>query len=221
MATEFIYTTAANVTVLREEIEDDGGITTALDFIIVDGTDLHIHFVTDLSGAEETALNAVVAAHTGLPPVEPPVDEPPPPGVDEDDPTDGGLNAVDKQKVATSNEVSTTAMAWVDIPDMVLTTKDLGSTDGCYLVFFTAVFNAGPNNKFVIRILVGGSQVHFEEFSQDSNNTFNGRTLAHLSANLSNISEVKIQWQIVTGTTLSVKRRELIVFGLPAAQVLS
>lgn len=50
---------------LTQEIADDATITTALDRIDTAGDVLDIHFTAALSGAEITALDAVVAAHTG------------------------------------------------------------------------------------------------------------------------------------------------------------
>ena len=101
MATEFIFVKVANVSSLTLEIEAEAGITTTLDFIVIDGNDLHIHSVTALSGAEETALNAVVAAHVGTPTVEPGCDEPPVGAVDESESTgQNRRSAVSKQKIA-------------------------------------------------------------------------------------------------------------------------
>ncbi len=73
MATAFPYNSttpvnsqgfAFNVEQLREEILADAGITTELGQIVGSGTeDIEVQFIAALSGAEETALNAVVAAH--------------------------------------------------------------------------------------------------------------------------------------------------------------
>lgn len=49
---------------LRQEILDDAGITTAFDYINTAGDVLDIYFTGTLSGAEITALDAVVLAHT-------------------------------------------------------------------------------------------------------------------------------------------------------------
>ncbi len=221
MATEFAYVKEVNTAALSLEIAADAGITTALDFIVVDGTDLHIHFVTDLSAGEITALDALVAAHTGVPSVQPGTEEPPPPGVDESDPTDGGLSAVDKQKVVATSTVSTTSTSFVDLPGMVFTTSDLGSTDGCYLIFFSGIFKVGEESAFQVRITVGGVEVHKDEFSTgEANDSYTGRTLFHLEAGLLNESEIKVQWKKVSGTVFC-KRRELAVLGVPTSQVLS
>lgn len=56
---------AVNPTVLTKEIEDDTGITTALDYINTEGNQLDIYFVSALSAPEITALDALVAAHSG------------------------------------------------------------------------------------------------------------------------------------------------------------
>jgi hypothetical protein len=73
MATAFQYNSttptnsqglAFNVEQLRDEILADVGITTELGQIVGQGTeDIEVRFIAALSGAEETALNAVVAAH--------------------------------------------------------------------------------------------------------------------------------------------------------------
>lgn len=229
MATQFDFTKVVSVTLLRQEIEADPTIVTALDFIILDDDALSIFFVTDLSGAEVTALNAVVAAHTGVPPVEPPVDEPPPPGVDESDPTDGGLGAVDKQKVKLTSEVTTTSGSFVDLPGMFFTTKDLGSVDGCYLIFFSGdlKLSSGSDEKFELRIQVAGSTVCTATFSRATGEEeggsvdFNAEAIVHLESAVLNESEIKVQWRKVTGSTLRAKRRELSVLGVPTGQVLS
>ena len=225
MATEFIFVKVANVSSLTLEIEAEAGITTTLDFIVIDGNDLHIHFVTDLSGAEETALNAVVAAHAGTPTVEPGVEEPPVGGVDETDPTgQNSLSAVDKQKVLATSSVSTTSTSFIDMPGMSLTTKDLGTTDGCYHIFFSADMrvSSGSNDKFEIRILVAGSTVVTALMSRgDDDDAYSAEAVIHLETGVLNISEIKIQWRKVSGSTLRAKRRELSVFGITTAQVLS
>ncbi len=65
--TKYTYSKDVNITVLSDEVEADGGITTALDHIdLIDDADpdtVDIWFVDAISGAEETALDAVVAAH--------------------------------------------------------------------------------------------------------------------------------------------------------------
>lgn len=55
-----------NSDLLTQEIEDDVGITTALTRIDSSGDDLDIYFVSALSGAEITALDALVLAHSGV-----------------------------------------------------------------------------------------------------------------------------------------------------------
>lgn len=66
--TKYTYAKDSNITVLADEILADVGITTALDHIDLDeipGPDtVDVWFVDPISGAEETALDAVVAAHT-------------------------------------------------------------------------------------------------------------------------------------------------------------
>ncbi len=224
MATEFAYVKEVNVSTLALEIAADAGITTALDFIVVDGTDLHIHFVSDLSAGEITALDALVAAHTGVPTIQPGVEEPPPDGVDESDPTNGGLSAVDKQKVLATSTVSTTSTSFVDMPGMSLTTKDLGSTDGCYHIFFSAdmKITESSETKFEVRILVAGSTVVTAQMSRgDDDENFSAEAVLHLESGVLNVSEIKVQWRKVSGSALYAKRRELSVLGVPTAQVLS
>ena len=73
MATAFPYNSttpinsqgfAFNIEQLREEILADAGITTELGQIVGVGLeDIEVRFIASVSGAEETALNAVVAAH--------------------------------------------------------------------------------------------------------------------------------------------------------------
>ena len=66
--TKYTYSKDANITVLTDEVLADVGITTSLNHIDLDelpGPDtVDIWFVNAISGAEETALDAVVAAHT-------------------------------------------------------------------------------------------------------------------------------------------------------------
>lgn len=227
MATEFIFVKAANVTVLREEIEADAGITTALDFIIVTGTDLHINFVTNLSGAEETALNAVVAAHTGVPVIEPGVEEPPPDGVDESDPTTGSNNFYDKQSVLLTNTVTTTSESFVDVPGMTLTTNDLDEV-GCYILTFNGDYNHDDKSgKLEFRILVDGSSVVLSNVCgghQSDNSKMDPIAIIHLEASIAASIVVKVQWRRNSGDggdSIRLKRRELILLGVPLSQVVS
>jgi hypothetical protein len=82
MSTEYSYLNTDfpndifNEDKLTEEVADDAAITTALDYIrssedVQAGTTtVYFGFQADLSGGEETALDALVAAHDGQPPVE-------------------------------------------------------------------------------------------------------------------------------------------------------
>ena len=74
--TKYTYAKDVNITILGDEILADAGITTALDHIDLDelpGPDtVDVWFVDAISGAEETVLDAVVAAHTN--PTDPTVD---------------------------------------------------------------------------------------------------------------------------------------------------
>ncbi len=73
MATAFPYNSTTpvnnqdfsfNIEQLRDEILADAGITTELGQIVGSGTeDIEVRFIASISGAEETALNAVVASH--------------------------------------------------------------------------------------------------------------------------------------------------------------
>ncbi len=66
--TKYTYSKDANISVLADEVLADAGITTALDHIdLIDDADpdtVDVWFVDAISGAEQTALDAVVAAHT-------------------------------------------------------------------------------------------------------------------------------------------------------------
>lgn len=55
-----------NESVLTQEIADESSITTALDYINRAANQLDVYFVSALSAPEITALDAVVAAHTGV-----------------------------------------------------------------------------------------------------------------------------------------------------------
>ncbi len=66
--TKYTYSKDANISVLEDEVLADAGITTALDRIdLIDDADpdtVDIWFVDAISGGEQTALDAVVSAHT-------------------------------------------------------------------------------------------------------------------------------------------------------------
>jgi len=57
---------AVNSLILTAEIEADGTIVTTLSYITTTGDTMDIYFVSSLSGAEQTALDAVVLAHQGV-----------------------------------------------------------------------------------------------------------------------------------------------------------
>lgn len=67
--TEYTYTKSVNLRVLTDEIVADAGIIVALDHMNTNGTALSVWMADVLPGAEETALDAVVSAHTN--PAEP------------------------------------------------------------------------------------------------------------------------------------------------------
>ena len=52
---------------LYEQIQEDSNITTALDNISVSGDTVTVLFKEDISAAEKTALDALIAAHDGVP----------------------------------------------------------------------------------------------------------------------------------------------------------
>ncbi len=62
--TEYTYTKNVNPRVLSDEIAADGGIIVALDRIDTDDDALSVWMADVLPGGEETALDAVVSAHT-------------------------------------------------------------------------------------------------------------------------------------------------------------
>jgi hypothetical protein len=66
---DYNYTKATvDLPALKIEIDAEAAITTALTAMKYDGPDsLVVSFATDLSGPEQTALDAVVAAHDGTP----------------------------------------------------------------------------------------------------------------------------------------------------------
>lgn len=63
------FTTSSGVAAadrLKIQIEEDPTITTALEIIILQPNDVDFWFETALTGAEETALDDIVASHSGL-----------------------------------------------------------------------------------------------------------------------------------------------------------
>lgn len=58
---------AVDSAVLTDEILDESAITTTLSHVNTSGDTLDVYFASALSGAEITALDAVVAAHEGVP----------------------------------------------------------------------------------------------------------------------------------------------------------
>jgi len=72
MSTKYVYPVSdtandlVDVGSLTQEIADST-IAIALDYIAVDGVDVDIWFKAAISGAEETTLDGIVAAHTGEP----------------------------------------------------------------------------------------------------------------------------------------------------------
>ncbi len=61
----------ADIDKLTEEIEDSGIINTLLDYMNGNEYGVDIFFFSPLTGAEETELDAIVAAHDGIPDEEP------------------------------------------------------------------------------------------------------------------------------------------------------
>ena len=104
MAVKYSYTKFANLSVLTDEIEADGGITTALDHLDAVDDALDIWFDSAISGAEETALDAVVSAHTNPATIDASYER-------------------DDQEVGDAATVSTTSNAYVDMAGMTITTN--------------------------------------------------------------------------------------------------
>lgn len=223
MATEFIFVKAANVPLLRVEIDANVTIVTAINFIYVDGTDLHIHFVTDLSGAEVTALNAVVAAHTGVPTVEPGADEPPTGGTSEEDPEAAGSTVHDRQHVSAESSATTTSTAYVDLASMTLTTRNLGALGNYSIHFSAAMTGSSSSAEISIRFLIDGVQVaEVLELGTGLGDDSNMLTLNHLASSLASGKIIKVQWKSDDSShTITAKRRSLTIDGITQARVLT
>lgn len=222
MATEFIYVKAANVPLLRAEIDADVTIVTAVSFIYVDGTDLHIHFVSNLSGSEVTALNAVVAAHTGTPSVEPGADESLPAGGNSADP-DALTVLHDRQHVSATSTVTTTSTSYTDLDSMTLTTRSL-EFPGNYLIHCSAHVSANSSSTEIsIRLLVDGTQVaEVVALGTGATDDENMILLAHMTNNLASGKIIKVQWKTDdSGHTITAKRRSLTIDGITQARVLT
>ena len=224
MATQFDYTSAANIPILQQEIEADAGITTAIDFIVVDGTSLSIHFVTDLSGGEITALDAVVAAHTGIPSVEPGAEEPPPGGVDEDDPL--ALTAIhDRQFVDAVSEAETNSESYVDLDSMTLTTREIAvDVLGSYQIWFTCIFDIMNDNETGdFRLLIDGVEEASGTFNvEDDGGQGQVATLHYQADCLADAKEIKIQFKPSDDDwPVKVSRRSLMIDGISQATVLT
>ena len=215
MATEFTFTKAANVVSLTTEIEADAGISTALDFIYVEGTDLHVHFVANLSAGEETALNAVVAAHTGTPTVQPGVEEPPLSGVELGD--NAGIH--DRQAIQGTSTLQTTSQTFVDLPGMTLTTKDMGE-DGSYLITFAAlVLHSDQKKQVFFRLLVDGVEVAVQQLTSNFQNLEVSFSFVHQESPTAAGKIVKMEWHNDNKGTASVTNRELVINGVPISSV--
>lgn len=222
---EYTYTKAANVPLLREEIEAESAITTDLDFIYVDGTDLRINFVSTLDSGEETALDAVVAAHTGTPSIEPGVDEPPADGVDEDDPAATGNVVHDRQHVAATSQVQTNCESYVDLDSMTLTTRDFGdSVPGSYQIWFTCIFDMNSDNETGdFRLLIDGAEKASGSFNVEDDGGFGQvAVLHHQEADLIDGKVIKIQFKTSDDDVpVKVVRRSLMIDGITQARVLT
>jgi hypothetical protein len=221
MATEFNFTkTPVNVAVLRQEIIDDVTITTAQAYILHDDPDLKIVFATDLSGAEVTALNSLVTAHSGTPSQDTGTDEPGPPGQDQNAQT---AAIHDRQSaLATSLVQTTNEVTFDDVPGMSLTTFDMQET-GSYLITFTAsVSHDRQKGKVFFQLLVDGVVVASPIVT--SNFTTSATSFAFV-VQVSPIAVgkvVKMQWHNDPdkGGTASIARRELVINGVPVSSVL-
>ncbi len=220
MATEFNFTkTPVNVSQLRQEIIDDVTITTSLAYTLHDDPDLKIVFSTDLSGAEETALNSLVSAHSGSPSQEDGADEPGPSGQDQNAQTEA---IHDRQSALATSVVQTTIETFVDVPGMSLTTFDMQET-GSYLITFTASVTHNRNKGLVFfQLLVDGVVVATPILT--SNFTTSATSFAFV-VQVSPIAAgkvVKLQWHNEPGSTgfAGIERRELVINGVPVSSVL-
>jgi len=198
--TKYTYSKDANISVLTDEVLADAGITTALDHInLIDDADpdtVDIWFVDAISGAEETALDAVVSAHTN-------------PAYSTES------YERDDQEVGDTAIISTTSLTYVDMAGMVVTTfhHDDGTLD--YQVVFNMTCDVSSANKVInIKLVADGVDVPFSERVLDAsagNTKFNLGTLGSVA--LANAKVIKIQWKISAGT-VNAYDRCLLVRGL-------
>jgi len=198
--TKYTYSKDANISVLQDEVLADPGITTAVDRIdLIDDADpdtVDIWFVDPISGAEETALDAVVAAHTN------------PANLDTS-------YERDDQEVGDSASLSTTSNTYIDMTGMTITTNHHDNGTLNYQLQFNMAWDVSSANKLVtIKLVADGVDVPFSERGFDAgsgNKKFNLGTLGAVI--LANAKVIKVQWKIDAGTVTAYNRC-LLVRGL-------
>ena len=198
--TKYTYSKDANISVLEDEVLADPGITTAVDHIdLIDDADpdtVDIWFVDPISGAEETALDAVVAAHTN--------------------PADSTESYErDDQEVGDTAILSTTSSTYVDMAGMSITTNHHDDGDLTYHAMFNMSLDVSASNKTItIKLVADGVDIPFSERILDagsSNAMFNLGTLG--TVGLANAKVIKVMWKISSGT-VNAYDRCLLVRGL-------
>ena len=243
--TKYTYSKDANITVLTDEVLADAGITTALNHIdLIDDADpdtVDIWFVDAISGAEETVLDAVVAAHanpavptafichTGAGAPDSYL------GVDGDicvDPDtmvlykktagawgaaksiDGGGGSVesDVQSSGSESDTNTTSGSWVDLDSCSVTTSNTQALD--YIVSFSAGFeNTGVASLSHFRIVADGVEVPYTHRHIEPGNASPKSVVIVAKTNQITGKVIKVQYHISSGT-LTVHERSLVVRGL-------
>ncbi len=238
--TKYTYSKDANLTVLTDEILADAGITTALDHLdLIDDADpdtVDIWFVDAISGAEETALDAVVSAHgnpavptafvchTGAGAPDSYL------GVDGDvclDPNTmvlykkvagawGAAKSIDgefdDQYAAAQSDTGTTSGTYVDVDSMIVTTSNTQALN--YLVSCQLnVSNSGNGNIGTFRLVADGVEMADSVQSIDLG-SINDRHGIHLQGRVNLATAKVIKAQMLTdSSTLTVHERSISARG--------
>ncbi len=185
----------------------------------VDGDRLDIDFVPvnytrDTSPSEVTLANELTA-HLA--------------GIDNEMLTVGSLPKWDRQMASATSNIQTTSTTFVDVPDLTVTTGDLGGgQDGSYLIHFSAsVSHASQKTSVEFRLLVDGVEVTESVTTVNFADTslFLDSQFSWYEDPIINNKIIKVQWRQTktsgnpAGRTAVMTDRRLIISGVPSNAV--
>ena len=133
----------------------------------------------------------------------------------------GGTQYSDRQMASASNIATTTSQSYVDLANMELTTKNLGSYSTYIISFSAEVSNTSKNKEQWFLLDINGSDMNSTErtVSTDSSSRWYNCAMNYLVSGITTNTIIKVRWK-TEGSTGQCGNRQLVINGVLDSNVL-